>query len=383
MTSTIALRWALHSHDSYLQYEKSIRSFKEKINPIVETLAPEYFDLLDSMHPMMVNVLIDTLQHWKNQQFIQCETSRRFIETKLIECLAFWKGYLDAGGEFPLKEINNNNTLDFYKPNKTYKENTAHDNIVAIIPIGNTNPNIEKILMTTLNTLNKNSNIGAIYCVFDGTKHREQLQLEKQFEKIQILEIPSKRGPANARNIGIDEGLIFGMSDALFLDSDITLTPEILDHLLHDYMNSKFGIFSPIVKAEGDQWLDIYHDLSGTLNGRYLFETNTEQLLFGTTCCMIVPKSVLEEGIKFSRDFSIAAGEDIDFCLQLYKYGYPIYPIDTIAVNHWYGNQEDQSVNWNRFKDRFYRYGMGESIVIRRNPNYYDLLSRTKERIIL
>lgn len=381
MTSTIALRWTLNSSESLQKYEKSISSFKEKARPIVRIMAPEYLDLLDHMHPQMVNVLKDTLKHWKNQPYIPTQMRRRFIESKLIECLAFWKGYLDSGGEFPLMNINDDDTLTHEGSNNMGKEHLYYDKIVAIIPIGDMSIPIQRILTQTLNTLNNHEGIKSIFCVFDGYHSGDQLELEERFNKVCILETPSKYGPAKARNIGVDEAIKYGMSDALFLDSDITLNYEALDNLLQSYKKSNFGVLCPVVKADGDQWLDLYHDFSGTLNGRYLIETNMERLLFGTTSCMIVPGKIFENGFRFSGDFTMAAGEDIDFCLQLYRNGYSIYPMDDISVTHWYGNVNDQNDNWDRFKSRFYRYGVGESHILKRNPNYYTLLDKTIERI--
>jgi hypothetical protein len=353
----------------------------ERYNAIIQSslnkYAPEYFPVLQEMNESEVEFLLATIYYWESRLESYAEKTK-FLETKIIECLAFWFGIVQAGGSFPTKPLNvasisskRNNDL------KTLKRNQ----ITAVVPIGNLSPRITSILQKTLTTLNRHKSIGATICVFDGC-HPKNNNLYSN-KKTENIFLDKKWGPAHARNVGLQGCGPKNMNDILFLDSDVTLSLEMLNKLLNARKDYPAGILCPKIIGTGSLWWDEYHDICGTLNGRNFTTAESEGLLFGTTSCMMVSQGVLESGIHFSEDFHFAGGEDIDFCINTLSAGYSVQGLDNVEVEHWYGYDSTNwkcSKNWRVFKDRFQRYGKGEALLVKLHPKYYELLNQTKER---
>lgn len=372
--SLIPLEICLYS----LEKREDLESFRRETQNCLEKHAPEYISSLSRMSIPMLAFLNMTTSYWETNLELSASMRQRFFETKLIECMAFWTGYSEAGGKYPPSNYISVSEKSFEQEIFGKRRKSDHNKIVAIVPIGHLNPTIEKILNKTLKVLEKNRFIARVYCIFDGFEPKTEFK--RRFKKVESTVVNKRQGPANARNIGIDEGLSINMSDALFVDSDVTVSLDVLNHFLLEYNNLPEGLASPKILSDGMTRWDEYHNICGTLNGRYLVTKNSRQLLFGTTSCMLVPRTIFDSGTRFSRDFSAAAGEDIDFCLNARSNGYSIFSIDKVRVRHWYGYNSDQVHNWKIFKERFHRYGKSEVQVLKRQPAYYKLLSLSTER---
>lgn len=249
--------------------------------------------------------------------------------------------------------------------------------IFSVIPIGSEGNELREILLDTLGILQNHNQIAKIYCVYDGVNLHENLG--NRFSKIETFSTLKKSGPAEARNIGLIEGFRQGCSVALLLDSDVSLSRSSLSDLLQCYNQSRSAIACPLIRATGETWLDHYHDLSGTLNGRYL--PDNQHLFFGTTSCMLISEQVYNAGLLFSSEFPEAAGEDIDYCLRAMFDGFQTSALDHVTISHWYGYNSDDLHDWNLFQSRFERYGRGEFTICQKHPYYHFLVNHTRERL--
>ena len=356
---------------------QEIEKYLRQITGYTKNYAPEYLQILKEMNEATAMLFAATLIYWQ-RKLAFLPFRGRFIETKIMECLSFWSGYLQAGGVFKYDEAIPSSELQGKKLLSTEVHSSSSE-LVAVIPIGFVSPTIASILQTTLSTLERNASIAKVLCIFDGCQPNS-LNVQS-FKKAKTSSTLQKHGPAHARNLGITEALEDRI-DVLFLDSDITMSPESLSELLISHYKHPAAIACPKIVSDGSSWWDQYHDLCGTLNGRY-FKDTINQLLFGTTSCMLVPNTILQSGVRFCEDFDFAGGEDIDFCLKAISKGFSIKPLDHVRVKHWYGYNTIDSgelENWSRFKERFSRYGKGEVMVLKRYPHYYNLLAQSKER---
>jgi len=336
-------------------------------------VAPEYLSLIDELGDHMLRSLFETLKHWDNNSWIFSKIQSNFRRTKIIEWFAFWKGYRDAGGTFPPSSTQAINLRQ-----GSLAEETCHPTLFSIIPIGSATGQIRRIMQHSVSVLQKHPRVSRIVCIYDGIA--PMLDLESRFPKVETISVAKRTGPANARNLGMTVGFERGYEDALFLDSDIFLTLDKLNTLLDEYDAKQHAIGCPLVNAMGKTWLDHYHDLAGTLNGRYLNQSTSDSLFFGTTSCMIVSNEVYNSGIRFSSGFPDAAGEDIDFCLSSLRAGFAIAALDNVRILHWYGYNGNDAHDWCNLRSRFERYGRGEYRVAKKHPYYHFLVNKTKER---
>ncbi|MFB0514790.1 MAG: glycosyltransferase family 2 protein [Candidatus Bathyarchaeia archaeon] len=372
MTWSIAFRCFDHKN---LQENLQLENFKVEIEGLLRFRAPEYVHLLDDLPDYMLLHLHASLEHWKRYLNKRLFLQKRFRRTKILEYFSFWNGYLTAGGKFPSSSIRIN--LPITKRRNIIKR-TQKDRIFSVIPIGSDSFKIYHILCTTLSILEHDPRISKVYCIYDGVNPCKKLPSD--FSKVETIFIKKRSGPAKARNRGLTAGFDKGYSDVLLIDSDVILTSFRLDQFISDYGACHMAMSCPLIVASAKTWFDNFHNITGTLNGRYLNSSDQKKLLFGTTSCMFVSHAVYDSGILFSPDYPEAAGEDIDFCLKILQAGLGINASDSVSVFHWYGYSENAACNLAIFKRRFERYGRGEWRVLLNHPYYHTLVNESYER---
>ena len=378
MTSSIAFPHAAKKRWK-VKYPKR---FVREVASTLDEFAPEYRGVLDAASSTMIKFLQETLDHWSQRGCVPRRDRQMFRKTKIVEALAFWAGFNIAGGllppSIPHVEVPDLVMTRFQSPLP------KSSGIAVVIPIGDTSQRIENIITCNLQTLAEHQKISTVYLVFDGVDPVNMSLPKLPQGKISELEIHPRSGPATARNAGVTAALrdngTTGTRGVLFLDSDVSISRASLDSLLEECRMPP-GIMCPRILAADTTWLNRYHDISGTLNGRYLLGDSGKQLLFGTTSCMFVPRDLFDEGIAFSTDFRDAAGEDIDFCLRARLARFPILAVDHVSVTHDYGYAGEGTADWTAFKARFRRYGAGEWLLLERHPWYYHALGKSIERI--
>lgn len=130
-------------------------------------------------------------------------------------------------------------------------------------------------------------------------------------------------GPARARNIGIEIAIDLGAKNLLFTDHDCILDENWNKEMTAFLQTTNFGAVGGMTYSWGKTFLDYYHDINGTLAGKWLLPEKKElwympSLNFGM-------KSFVAQEFPFDERFPTAAGEDVDVCLRLrskYKIGF-------------------------------------------------------------
>jgi len=158
-----------------------------------------------------------------------------------------------------------------------------------------------------------------VYLVDDASP----LQHPVEADCVDHIRLPSNGGPARARNVGIDKALAMGAEHLLFTDHDCVLDSAWNEQMTKFLQTTSFGAVGGMTYSWGSTLLDHYHDINGTLNGKWLLPAKEElwympSLNFGL-------KAEVATAFTFDERFPTAAGEDVDLCLRLrskYRIGF-------------------------------------------------------------
>ena len=194
-----------------------------------------------------------------------------------------------------------------------------------------------------------------VYVVDDASPY--QYKIHHDF--VEHIVLTENGGPAKARNIAIDKALKTNTQFLLFTDHDCILDTEWNQEMTSFLNNSEFGAAGGMTYSWGNTIFDRYHDINGTLNGKWLLPEKKElwympSLNFGM-------KSAVAEQFYFDERFPTAAGEDVDLCLRLrskYKIGF----CPNAKLWHDYG-YKNAFVGFSRFVKLFKKYKSSSATV--------------------
>lgn len=176
---------------------------------------------------------------------------------------------------------------------------------------------------------------------------------------VEHIRLTKNGGPAKARNVGIDRALALGMQHILFTDHDCILDKEWNAQMTSFLDKSEFAAVGGMTYSWGKTILDYYHDINGTLAGKWLLPDRQElwympSLNFGM-------KAFAADEFPFDERFPTAAGEDVDLCLRLrskYKIGF----CPTAKLWHDYG-YKNSIVGFRKFVRLFQKYKSSSATV--------------------
>jgi len=208
-------------------------------------------------------------------------------------------------------------------------------------------------LLDSLQTQSKS--FEKVYLIDDASPLKYEIR-HRFVEKIMLVE---NGGPAKARNVGIDKVLGLGIQHIFFTDHDCILDKEWNEQMTLFLENSNFAAVGGMTYSWGKTLLDYYHDINGTLAGKWLLPDRKElwympSLNFGM-------KAFAAEEFPFDERFPSAAGEDVDLCLRLrskYKIGF----CQKAKLWHDYGYKNSIS-GFNKFIKLFKKYKSSSATV--------------------
>lgn len=191
---------------------------------------------------------------------------------------------------------------------------------VLIIPCYlKTQWDIDCINRLLLSVQNQTKQFKKVYVIDDASP----LDYVLNFTFIDFIKLAENSGPAKARNIGIDKALAENAEFIFFTDHDCILDAYWNEQITSFLHSSDFGAVGGMTFSYGKTLYDYYHNINGTLNGKWLLPHRKElwympSLNFGM-------KSFVASQFYFDERFPTAAGEDVDLCLRLrskYKIGF-------------------------------------------------------------
>ncbi len=194
-----------------------------------------------------------------------------------------------------------------------------------------------------------------IYVVDDASP----MDYALSFDFIEHIRLAENGGPARARNVAIEKALALNVKNILFTDHDCILEKKWNEQMTMFLDQSDFGAVGGMTYSWGKTLLDYYHDINGTLAGKWLLPDRKElwympSLNFGI-------KSFVVEQFGFDERFPTAAGEDVDLCLRLrskYKIGF----CPEAKLWHDFGYKNSIS-GFNRFMKLFKKYKSSSATV--------------------
>jgi GT2 family glycosyltransferase len=194
-----------------------------------------------------------------------------------------------------------------------------------------------------------------VYVIDDASPYKYKIH----HNFVEHIILPENGGPAKARNIGIDKALKTTAQHLLFTDHDCILDREWNEQMTLFLSNTEYGAIGGMTYSWGKTIFDYYHDINGTLNGKWLLPQKKElwympSLNFGM-------KSFVAEQFYFDERFPTAAGEDVDLCLRLrskYKIGF----CSNAKLWHDYG-YKNSFLGFNKFVKLFKKYKSSSATV--------------------
>jgi GT2 family glycosyltransferase len=140
---------------------------------------------------------------------------------------------------------------------------------------------------------------------------------------VEHMELETNGGPAKARNVAVAKALAEGHELVFFTDHDCILDRDWHGHMFRFLSDTNFAAVGGMTYSWGSTLLDRYHEVNGTLAGKWLLPDRRElwympSLNFGM-------KAWAAQEFPFDERFPHAAGEDVDLCLRLrskYRIGF-------------------------------------------------------------
>ena len=330
-----------------------------------------------------INGLIGYLAVRKDELQIAGLTKREvmaFVTLNIVSSFSLWLGFKRAQRYSKLLgEIGDDQMKEQISSAGSKNDVTGYYKSGVVIPTNLATMNEVKThqLEYLIKSVNLWENLSCIWIVGKIPNHANKILCK--CENVKIINIEEDRGPAKARNIGIDMALEAGIDLLVFMDDDVVNPVSDIFKTVCNQAVKTTNLYSPKIESYRKTCFDLFHDLDGTLNGVYEPNSELTNLVYGTTCVMIAPMVVFESGIRFDENFSLAAGEDIDFCIRAKADGHKIIPVDDLFVKHDYG-YGDPKESLMKFVSRFVRYGEGNHLIKERQPEYFKTLTSAIRR---
>ena len=195
---------------------------------------------------------------------------------------------------------------------------------------------------------------------------------------VEVVQGAARRGPAAARNLGVNVALAAGAQVVFFTDADCLPDKTWVEAGMRHLLSNPFShLVSGNTRALDASWLGQYHEINGTLNGRAFQDSSV--LLYGPTCNLAASAYLLRR-IHFEESFRQAACEDIHFCFQAYHRGFLAQHVQAMGVAHDFQYEEvGLLAALRRFVGLFRKYARSEPLLLEHLPDYYDYFNQTVE----
>lgn len=197
-----------------------------------------------------------------------------------------------------------------------------------------------------------------VIVIDDGSRERVSEQVHDP--QAAILRLEESRGPAAARNLGVQNAHGEVMA---FLDADCTANVDWLRSLLPFLEIERIGGVGGFVASYFDAGqLDRYEAVASSLNmgRRLLFQNEASANFYVPTCNFMVRREVFCQIGGFND--TLRVGEDVDFCWRMRSQDCDLLYLPFGAVAHKHRNQ------LSRMLKRRFTYGTSEAVLASLHP---------------
>jgi len=181
---------------------------------------------------------------------------------------------------------------------------------------------------------------------------KSPIKYELNHQFAECIMLADNGGPARARNKGISKALESRFKILLFTDHDCVLDKDWNLNMSKFLNETEFAAAGGMTYSLGKTLYDYYHEVNGTLAGKWLLPDRKELWYMPTLNFGI--KDFAAQQFPFDERFPSAAGEDVDLCLRLrskYKIGF----CPDAKVFHDYGYKKKFG-NFKKFANLFKKY---------------------------
>ena len=233
--------------------------------------------------------------------------------------------------------------------------NSKLPTFTIVVPCYNTEKTIKGCIESLMN-LKYPKDLYKVIVVNDGSVDNTKKVLDSlNYDQVEIVHLRSNRGPANARNIGMEKA----DSDYVLLVDDTVIDENNLLNFVASIRKYPKSLFSGEIKYFGTK-----NVLSKMIEKANIFPMRSGKsgnLLWASTNNLCIPKEVYRS-TKFDTGFRLAAGEDVEFCFRVRQKGYKIMFNDKAIIYH------ESHANIKSTIKRAFRYGKGTSSIINKSP---------------
>jgi GT2 family glycosyltransferase len=208
-----------------------------------------------------------------------------------------------------------------------------------------------------------------VIVVDDGASDLEELP--KLDLPMRLVRQP-RGGPARARNRGAREARAPVL---IFLDDDCAPEEAWLREI-SAYVTSNAAIGGSIRNGLPD---NIFARASDLLVREFIlaqYSQDSASYDFLPTANLAVPCEAFWRVGGFQEDFTLAAGEDRDFCRRWRQHGHRLLLAPTAIVNHFH------DMRWRDFVRQHYRYGQGARLFYHAHPDAPRMSRRFYRRLL-
>jgi len=308
----------------------------------------------------------DTLDYWWEEMRGRAGR-KRFLLTKVLELIAY---KASKTGQVKARHPKTRSILEL-QPKVLRNGLTSQSRAVVVIPAKCSTEFQADLLRRAAGKILDQA--ATVIVVNDGSPLWPQLP-----SVVQVLNNPTSKGPAAARNQGLDAALDCKADVILFTDSDCIPESNWVSEAVSGFVENPYvhGL-SGRTDSSNSTWFDKYHEINGTLNGRCFKRTSI--LLYGPTCNFAISRPVAAN-VRFDESFPDAACEDIDFCFRLMQQGFRTIHRRSMVVRHDYQYEHGRFVtNAARFVRQFRKYAKAEAVLLAKFPDYYPYFGQTEE----
>lgn len=229
--------------------------------------------------------------------------------------------------------------------------------LVCIIVL---NYNGKEVIRTCLNSLLKHTSYPnyRVIVVDNGSSDGSREIIKKEYEKVQLLELPENVGFSKGMNAGARNALKGKPEFLLFLNNDIEIKQKKwLERLVNTLENSSAGIAGPrTVKPDGStDETGFYFDkrIRGKIK-KPAITAGKQETDIVTGACVLVKTEVLKKIGLYDERFTPYLFEDIDLFCRARKAGYKIIYNPEAVITH-LGSHSINKINSENVKINEYK----------------------------
>lgn len=241
--------------------------------------------------------------------------------------------------------------------------------VAVVLPILVSSGQDIAFLQDTLRSLAAQTVLPFVLVMDDGSSTPWSSEIAKVVEasqaKVHLVRMTKNTGPAGARTVGLQLLRRWAGTAPVvvcFTDSDALPDPSWCERML-EAQRQRPGIFAGCTLSCSNDPISHFHDVFGTLNGRWKSHSQTS-LQYGCTVNLSIDIQRLQK-LDFDPAFPRPGFEDIEFCWRAEReLGAETFYLPEAIVHHRY------DTTLRGLYKQFHKYGSMEPIMVQLHPDF-------------